>query len=155
MEYCYSRMNTMGHRPVQKESIGHRRVQVGHTLVQQGASPVEALVGPWILAEKVYQIRPSNLQVLRVPFCNRGFLQSKNKISFNLVSIRQYARFQILSMTVHMSPARDATAPKVRLAPEGSPSCHLAIGNIMRSSRNPSVLSLSAVTSLFNLYSLT
>ena len=58
-------------------------------------------------------------------------------------------------MTVHMSPARDATAPKVRLAPEGSPSCHLAIGNIMRSSRNPSVLSLSAVTSLFNLYSLT
>ena len=153
----------MGHRPVQKESIGHRRVQVGHTLVQQGASPVgrrqvqqgEELVGSWILAEMVCQIRPSNLQVLRVPFCNRGFLQSKNKILFNLVSIRQYARFQILSMTVHMSPARDATAPKVRLAPEGSPSCHLAIGNIMRSSRNPSVLSLSAVTSLFNLYSLT
>ena len=33
-------------------------------------------------------------------------------------------------MTIHTSPARDATATKVRQAPEGIPSCHLAVGSI-------------------------
>ena len=33
-------------------------------------------------------------------------------------------------MTIHTGPARDATATKVRPAPESTPSCYLAVGNI-------------------------